>query len=269
MIPRAHIIEWRAIGHPWQTDAMVEQDLLLGRVLVELFADMEISRQLVFRGGTALHKLFFESPMRYSEDIDLVQREAGPIGPVFNRVRELLESWMGVPQRKQGPGIATMVFRIQSEDAPPQPLRVKVEINTREHFQALPLLTKRFVISSRWFSGEAILPVYDLNELLATKLRALYQRRKGRDLFDLASALRSCAVDSETIVSVFERYMQTEGHRITREAYRNNLTDKMDHPGFQRDCTPLLRPGIAFDQQADRMLVDRLLLSRLAAETCA
>ena len=266
MIPRAHIIEWRATGHPWQTDAMVEQDLLLGRVLVELFADKEISRQLVFRGGTALHKLFFGIPMRYSEDIDLVQREAGPIGPVFNRVRELLESWMGVPQRKQGPGVATMVFRVQSEDSPPQPLRVKVEINTREHFQALPLQAKRFEVSSRWFAGEAILPVYDLNELLATKLRALYQRRKGRDLFDLASALRSCPVDPATIVSVFERYMKTEGHRITRKAYRDNLADKMDHPGFRSDCPPLLRPGTLFDLQADRMLVDRLLLARLAEE---
>ena len=266
MIPRAHIIEWRTTGHPWQTDAMVEQDLLLGRVLVELFADMEISRQLVFRGGTALHKLFFGSPMRYSEDIDLVQREAGPIGPVFNRVREVLESWMGVPQRKQGPGVATMVFRVQSEDSPPQPLRVKVEINTREHFQALPLQAKRFEVSSRWFAGEAILPVYNLNELLATKLRALYQRRKGRDLFDLALALRSCPVDPATIVSVFERYMITEGHRITRKVYRDNLADKMDHPGFRSDCPPLLRPGTLFDLQADRMLVDRLLLARLAEE---
>jgi predicted nucleotidyltransferase component of viral defense system len=264
MIPRAHIIEWRATGRPWQTDAMVEQDLLLERVLVELFSDMEISRQLVFRGGTALHKLFFENPMRYSEDIDLVQREAGPIGPVFNRVRELLESWMGVPQRKQGPGLATMVFRIQSEDAPPQPLRVKVEINTREHFQALPLQAQRFEVSSRWFAGKAILPVYDLNELLATKLRALYQRRKGRDLFDLASALRSCSVDPSTIVSVCERYMKTEGHRITQKAYRDNLAAKMLHPGFRSDCPPLLRPGTPFDLEADWILVDRLLLSRLA-----
>ena len=153
MIPRADIIEWRSAGHPWQSDAMVEQDLIISRALAELFSDAEISGQLVFRGGTALHKLFFDGPKRYSEDIDLVQRKAGPIGPVFNRVRELLEGWMGVPQRKQGPGLATMTFRLQSEDAPPQPLRVKVEINTREHFQALPIQMKPFSVTCRWFSG--------------------------------------------------------------------------------------------------------------------
>ena len=267
MIPRAHIIEWRAAGHPWRTDAMVEQDLLLGRVLVSLFADAEIRGQLVFRGGTALHKLFFASPMRYSEDIDFVQRESGRIGPVFSRVRELLEGWMGPPQRKQGPGVATMTFRLESEDLPPQPLRVKVEINTREHFQVLPFQAKPFAVSSRWFTGAAVLPVYDLNELLATKLRVLYQRRKGRDLFDLAAALRALPVDPAIIVSVFERYMEVESHRITRKAYRKNLAAKLGHPGFQSDCMPLLRPGIPFDLQADQTLVDRLLLARLSGDS--
>ena len=56
--------------------------------------------------------------MRYSEDIDLVQRKAEPIGPTFNRVRDILQDWMGVPQRKQGPGIATLIFRLKSEDSP-------------------------------------------------------------------------------------------------------------------------------------------------------
>lgn len=73
--------------------------------------------------------------------------------------------------------------------------------------------------------------------------------------------------DPATIVSVFERYMNTEGHRITRKAYRDNLAAKMDHPGFRSDCSPLLRPGTPFDLQADRMLVDRLLLARLEEET--
>jgi len=245
---------------------MVEQDLIISRALAELFSDAEISRQLVFRGGTALHKLFFDGPRRYSEDIDLVQREAGPIGPVFNRVRELLEGWMGVPQRKQGPGLATMSFRLQSEDAPPQPLRVKVEINTREHFQALPLQMKPFAVSCRWFNATAVLPVYDLTELLATKLRALYQRRKGRDLFDLACALRTHTCDPALIVSVFERYMEAEGHRITRKEYRENLAAKMEHPGFKSDCSPLLRPGVEFDLRADQKLVDDMLLARLAGE---
>ena len=40
-------------------------------------------------------------------------------------------------------------------------------------------------VDSEWFSGSGTIITYRLEELMATKLRALYQRRKGRDLFDL------------------------------------------------------------------------------------
>lgn len=76
MIPRAHIMAWRSHA-PWPTDAQVEQDLVLSRALVELYRNPSVARTVAFRGGTALHKLFFTSPGRYSEDIDLVQIDSG------------------------------------------------------------------------------------------------------------------------------------------------------------------------------------------------
>lgn len=263
MIPQAQIIEWRTAGHPWRTDAMIEQDLLISRALIELFSDKQVRDQLIFRGGTALHKLFFREPMRYSEDIDLVQRKAEPIGPTFNRVREILQTWMGVPKRKQGPGIATLIFRLESEDSPPLPLKIKIEINTREHVQLLPVKTIPYSVSSRWFSGSADISVYDLHELLATKLRALYQRRKGRDLFDLAYALRTLPIDESTIAIIFKRYMEAEGHPISTREFRKNLTEKLTHPGFQSDCLPILRPGTSFNLTDDYALVDQKLLTQL------
>jgi len=104
MIPRGYIDAWR--GHaPWRSDAMVEQDLIICRNLAAIFSHPELSRLLAFRGGTALHKLFFHPPRRYSEDIDLVQLDPQPIGAVFNAVREALGQVLGEPQRKQGPGV--------------------------------------------------------------------------------------------------------------------------------------------------------------------
>jgi len=78
LIPRAHITAWRAHA-PWPSDAQIEQDLVLSRALVEIFGKPVVSQALAFRGGTALHKLFLERPGRYSEDIDLVQIDAGAI----------------------------------------------------------------------------------------------------------------------------------------------------------------------------------------------
>ena len=72
MIPRAFIDAWRSHA-PWRSDAQVEQDLIVCRVVTEIFRHPVLSQRLVFRGGTALHKLYFTPSRRYSEDVDLVQ----------------------------------------------------------------------------------------------------------------------------------------------------------------------------------------------------
>lgn len=263
MIPRADIIEWRTTGYPWKTDAMVEQDLLISRMLVELFRNEQICESLIFRGGTALHKLFFPEPLRFSEDIDLVQCEPGPIGPLFDTIRGIFREWVDEPLRKQGPGVATLTYRLSSEDTSPLPLRIKIEINTREHFRVLPMAYKALDVRSRWFEGHADIPVYQLEELMATKLRALYQRRKGRDLFDLAAALRLPDIHTDLVLAAFEKYLKAESHRIHASDFRANMRAKLEHPAFTQDCAPLLRPGTTFDVQGDFDLVDEVFISEL------
>lgn len=266
MIPRADITQWRSLGHPWQSDAMVEQDLILSAMLVMLFDDAQIQESLLFRGGTALHKLQLAEPLRYSEDIDLVQRDSGPIGPQFDRIRGILEGRFGEPRRKIGQGIATLTYRLDSEDAPPFPLRIKIEINTREHTQVLPVEHKHFEVDSRWFKGQADIPIYHLDELLATKLRALYQRRKGRDLFDLGLALRTLPVDVHRLCETFQRYMAAEGHAVSAVAFRSNLEAKLKHRGFLSDCAPLIRPGNHFQPEEDYKFLNRRILGVLDSD---
>ena len=91
MIERDFIVAWRESA-PCPPDAQVEQDLVLSRALVEIYNHPLLAEELAFRGGTALHKLFLAKPSRYSEDIDLVQVSAGPIGPVMSALRETLAS---------------------------------------------------------------------------------------------------------------------------------------------------------------------------------
>ena len=263
MIPFAYINEWRDCA-PWVAQAMVEQDLIISRIVAEIFSDPFLRDALIFRGGTALNKLCFPQPLRYSEDVDLVQREAGPIGPLFDTVRRVLGGWLGgKPARKQGPGVVNLVYRVQSEDVPPLPLRIKIEINTREHFRVLPIVARRLHVKSRWFSGDVQIPIYATEELLGTKLRALYQRRKGRDLFDLAIALRELSPDAATLVEVFQQYMSAEGQRVTQADFSTKLAAKLDHPGFIEDCAPLLRPGTSFNPITDAKLIEERIISLL------
>ena len=86
MIPLAQIIQWRQTA-PWTDDMQVEQDLILSRAIVEIFSNPFLAEQLAFRGGTALHKLFFSPAARYSEDIDLVRTSKGEIKEIIDALR--------------------------------------------------------------------------------------------------------------------------------------------------------------------------------------
>jgi predicted nucleotidyltransferase component of viral defense system len=262
VIPTADILAWRA-EHPWVSNAQVEQDMMICRAVIELFSLPVLRQNLAFRGGTALHKLFLKPATRYSEDIDLVQMKAGAIGPVMDGVHEALDPWLGTPRREQKQGNTVLTYRVSSEMAPVVPLRLKIEINTREHFTALGLVERTLTVDSRWFTGRSAIPTFPVDELLGTKMRALYQRRKGRDLFDLWLGLTHGGANAATVVSVFHKYVAAEGNVILRAEFEQNLALKMKHAGFLSDLPPLLRPGVAYDATAAYGLVVRELLPLL------
>ena len=126
-------------------------------------------------------------------------------------------------------------------------MRLKVEINTREHFAELGLSQMPFRVDTRWFSGGADITTFALDELLGTKLRALYQRKKGRDLFDLALAMESLAVDPARLIACFHRCMAEEDNAVTRAQFEANLNQKAADRDFRGDMLPLLRPGVTWD----------------------
>lgn len=265
MIPRDYITAWRTQA-PWVQDFQVEQDLIISRALVAIFSHPLLAKGLAFRGGTALYKLHLRPAARYSEDIDLVQVEAEPAGTMMDALREVLDPWLGKPQWKQTEGRVTFVYRLDSEDAPPVRLRLKAEINSREHFSVFGFTKSPFAVDSRWFAGSCDIPTYELDELLGTKLRALYQRRKGRDLFDLAVALADGAADPPRVVGAFSAYMEHGGHRVTRALFEKNLDTKLRDRQFAADIGPLLAPGYKWDLQEAAGAVSSRLIELLPGE---
>jgi predicted nucleotidyltransferase component of viral defense system len=262
MIPQANITAWRTSA-PWPDDAQVEQDLVLTRALIELFSDPSLAGKLALRGGASLHKLFLRPACRYSEDIDLVQIEAGAIGPVLDMVRAKLDPWLGKPKRSHSEGNVTLTYRFESEISPVRTLRLKVEINTREHFTTLGLKSVPLSADNPWFGGEAEVATYEIEELLGTKLRALYQRRKGRDLFDLWLSINRALPDPEKVIACFVQYMRREGHAVSRAQFEQNLHGKQTDPTFLSDTRPLLQVGL--DYEPDRALnqVRKVLIEKL------
>ncbi len=262
MIPQANITAWRA-NAPWSDDAQVEQDLVLARALVQLFSAPGLAGKIGLRGGTALHKLFLHPACRYSEDIDLVQTEAGPIGVLLDAIRSNLDPWLGKPTRSRAEGGVSLVYRFESELPPVRPLRVKIEINTREHFTILGFASRRTTIDNPWYSSSADVTTFEVDELLGTKLRALYQRRKGRDLFDLWLSIRQGIADPQRIVACFGEYMRREGYSVSRAQFEQNLHDKESDPAFLGDIKPLLRADVDYNATVAMAEVKHSLIGRL------
>lgn len=261
MIPEIFIQDWRATA-PWAQDVQVEQDLLICRALVEIYRDDYLRENLAFRGGTALHKLFMSPQARYSEDIDLVQVNAGPIKETYDHIRDVL-AFLGEPKVKQKLHNNTLIFRLVSDTMPQLPIRLKVEINCKEHFSVLPMHLVPFSVENKWFSGECDILTYQLDELIGTKLRALYQRRKGRDLFDLYKALTTTAVNDENVIKCYFRYMDfVVGHIPTYKEFISNMEDKMQDDEFLGDTSQLLRCGDSFMPEEAYLLVKERLIDK-------
>ncbi|MFZ4414936.1 MAG: nucleotidyl transferase AbiEii/AbiGii toxin family protein [Bacteroidales bacterium] len=263
MIPRAHIIEWQK-NAPWKTNAQIEQDLVIERALIELFSDDFIRETLAFRGGTALHKLFLKPQVRYSEDIDLVQIKPENIKPILQQIRNKL-SFLGFKRSiKSNLNMNTIVYRFDTEIQPVVNSRLKIEINCREHFNVYGLNKKVHKIDNPWFSGETEINTYKLEELLGTKMRALYQRKKGRDLFDLYYALTNANVNSLQIIDAYKAYMKFSNQSYTSsKEFLMNMDDKMQDDVFLGDMKALLRPGIVFDMNVAYNLVKKELLEKI------
>ena len=262
MIPKAYLTEWQDTA-PWNTPAMVEQDLIISRAIVEIFSHPFLAEHLAFRGGTALHKIFLLPSARYSEDIDLVQVAGGPIGPIFDALRDKLSPWLGKPQSKRGPGVVNLTYKVQSEDVSPVTLRLKIEINSREHFTVLGIQKRPFAVNSRWFDGKCEISTYQIEELLGTKMRALYQRRKGRDLFDLWFGLTKGKANPDTIVKCFKKYMEASGLRVSATEYRMNMEAKINLSEFRSDTENLLRAEVEYPIEEAYRLFNKEVLSIL------
>ena len=243
MIPTSYLQEWSAKA-PWPDLRQVEQDLIISRALCDLFTSAPLSGKLAFRGGTAINKVLFEKPLRYSEDIDLVQINPEPIGSTIDAVRKEL-AWLGNCKRDQAGHSSRLLFEFAPEADSAAKLKLKIEINTREHKPVYAIKIYPFRVENGWFAGKTELLSYEPEELFGTKLRALLQRRKGRDLFDLHEGLGQLKLDAAKVVTCFEHYIALEGVNITRAHAEQRMLEKFRHSLIE-DVAPMLPAGVAY-----------------------
>ena len=276
-ITRQDILAHQAVV-PWAAQYQVEQDLLLCRAMVALFDDTFLSSQVAMRGGTLLHKVHLAPASRYSEDIDLVVVGTRPEEHIRRAVRRVLAEVFGAPKASawgtlklalrnavQPSRVLRMTYSLPSIIEPGRMLDIVIEANVTERKPHRSVVEIPFGFPFRGKSVQTRIKGYDIHEMLGTKMRAMFQRKRGRDLFDLYWALTKSTspVDPSGIIESFQHYMKQERTTAGRAEFVGIFEAHLKDRGFCSDMEPLLRSGITYDPQSAGSFVKANLLSLL------
>ena len=276
-ITRQDILAHQVVA-PWSAQYQIEQDLLLCRAMVALFDDNFLSAQIAMRGGTLLHKVHLAPASRYSEDIDLVVVGDRPEEHIHRAVRRVLTDVLGTPRASvwdniklavrnvvQPSRVLRMTYSIPSIIESGRILDIVVEANVTERTPHRSVVEIPFSFPFRDESIQTQIKGFDVHEMLGTKMRAMFQRKRGRDLFDLYWALTQStnAIDPSTIIESFQYYMNQEGTKAGRAEFVSILEAHLRDRGFCVDVKPLLRNGVVYDPQAAGRYIQTNRLSRL------
>ena len=187
--------EWRL------RDDVVEKDYVLGWILWGIGADAKLQRYWVFKGGTCLKKCYIET-YRFSEDLDFTVLPGGPVAPedvertlvaVLGRVAERsgLELLGRSPRLRQRPNGSTegRVYYRGPRNAPTA-ASVKLDLTADESVVRPPVLREIAHSHSDRLPSPATIRCYGFEELFAEKLRAMGERCRSRDLYDVINLFR-------------------------------------------------------------------------------
>lgn len=276
-LTRRDVLAHQAIV-PWPSQRQVEQDLLLCLAMATLFNDPFLRRQIAMRGGTLLHKVHLAPAARYSEDIDLVVFGDRPEDHIAKAIRRVLRPVLGQPTDSiwdtiqlavrnvvKPSRVLRLTYSVPAVSEPGATLDLVVEANVSERTPHRSIAKIPFAITYRDQPLAAVLNGYDIHEMLGTKMRALFQRKRGRDLFDLHWALTKAnpPVDPAAVIESFQHYLRQEGAAAARAEFTALLDAHLADRGFCSDMIPLLRLGEAYDPVAAGALVKSRLLNLL------
>jgi predicted nucleotidyltransferase component of viral defense system len=195
---------------------VVEKDYALGWVLAGISAHAEIADTWLFKGGTCLKKCFFET-YRFSEDLDFTLRDPAHLNEAFlKRVFAEIGAWvyeqtgLELPADQQDFEIyqnprgtrscqgKISYFGPVSSRAGGLP-RIKLDLTADERVVLEPVRAPVFhPYSDAPADGIEIL-AYDYVEAFAEKFRALAERTRPRDLYDVVNLYRNIEARPEPV----------------------------------------------------------------------
>jgi predicted nucleotidyltransferase component of viral defense system len=200
------VAEIRALQIEWQLrDDVIEKDYSLGWLLAGIAEDPDLGASWVFKGGTALRKCYFET-YRLSEDLDFSLTAAAVdeperLVPIFQRISAWLFDRSGLEvtvdansfkRRKNRRGNPTIEGKVayRGPRQPPSLPKLKLDL-TKDEVLAAPAVRRSIAHPYSDAPAPSVeVACYSIEELMAEKVRALAERCRPRDLYDVASLHR-------------------------------------------------------------------------------
>lgn len=229
---------------------LAELDYRLVCALQAIYANSFLRNRLYLKGGTALNKLYLPGPNRLSVDLDFnaigpkeqVLRERTTIGETVAAVLRQQDSAYDLTYRWRYDQVTLYARYVSLSGAARQ--RLKLEISFIERFP-IQGRAERTLLA---FNEPFVVNTFHLEELASTKLRALYDRRKGRDVYDLY-CISSFDLDRAALRKMLLYYFCRANKVFHYPTFVNNVERKMSERGFGDDVQGLIRLGSKLDWQ--------------------
>ncbi|MFZ5564186.1 MAG: nucleotidyl transferase AbiEii/AbiGii toxin family protein [Thermodesulfobacteriota bacterium] len=202
---------------------VIEKDYVLGWVLAGIFNHPEIGKSWAFKGGTCLKKCYFET-YRFSEDLDFTLTDPGHLdrdflAGCFEEIAEWVHDTTGIEvpgdlirfevyENNRGGMAAEGRIGYQGPMRPGGTLpRIKLDLTTDELLVEDPVIKNVHHPYSDCPAGGIQINCYCFEEVFAEKIRALAERERPRDLYDVVHLYRhdELAPDQAVILSTLEK----------------------------------------------------------------
>ncbi len=196
LISRAQLerVSRRRLKYPLQT---AEKDYFLTLALL-VIDESPLREKLVFKGGTALHHHYLPQ-LRFSEDLDFTSLDKDI---TLDEVTAVFEAHDFFTVKKKYVSSATIKLgKLQYSGILAQPNHIKVEI---DHVQNVVLPPQRKTYHNAW-GLDVSANVMDAREICAEKLRAMSDRSRYRDFYDMYFILREVMPDFDDAVELLRQ----------------------------------------------------------------
>ena len=237
MIQKEEILQ--AASHHKVNPVIIEKDYVLGWVLAGISSNLSFSESWIFKGGTCLKKCYFEG-YRFSEDLDFTLTEDASIDPGFIQTQlSEIARWLYDNSGIEIPEIIVDIF----PDSNGKTFRGKLgyvgPLEQRGSFTRIKLdLTQNEVLAKPPVKSKIFHPygdkddflyhiyTYSYEEIFAEKLRALLERARPRDLYDVINLFEQKNEHSVDVVVLKEIAQAKLAYRgLPNFAEKTSLTE--------------------------------------------